>query len=206
MALPCTRVNDTLARRSADSFSTDWLRGVATLPCRAHTYAMTTGTGASRERANAAGTGPEAQGDVPADTFAARLVLVRHHAGRLSIEQAARLTGLNSGNWARWEDGARPRDRIEVSQAISEALNIDLDWLMFGGALIPARGRPTKRRTVDTTWNHPRPGGAGQVTNRPPRGGSKVRVDRVRPISVPPPGRRANYIGTNRQTEARSVA
>jgi transcriptional regulator with XRE-family HTH domain len=96
--------------------------------------------------------------------------MVRHHAGRLSIEQAARLTGLNSGNWARWEDGARPRDRIEVSQAISEALDINLEWLMFGGA---------------TSY---RPGGAGQVTNRPPRGGSKVRVDRVRPISVPAAG------------------
>jgi hypothetical protein len=205
MPVACIRVNDTLTSRSADSFSTHRVFRVATLAGHPHTYAMTTGTGASRERANAAGTGPEARGDVPADTFAARLVLVRHHAGRLSIEQAARLTGLNSGNWVRWEDGARPRDRIEVSQAISEALDINLEWLMFGGPLLPARGRPTKRRTVDTTWNRPRPGGPGQVTNRPPRDGSKVRVDRVRPISVPSPGRRANYVDTNRQTEARAV-
>lgn len=88
--------------------------------------------------------------DIPADTLSARLVLARHHAGRLSIEQAAARCGLNSGNWVRWEDGARPRDRVEVCEAVSQGLRLDLNWLIFGGPLTPARGRPTKRAGLDT--------------------------------------------------------
>lgn len=140
---------------------------------------MTTGTGESRERANAAES-EEVHYDIPADTFALRLVIVRHHAGRLSIEQAAKECGLNPGNWQRWEDGARPRDRIEVSQTISERLRIDLDWLMFGGPLAGARGRPVTKRPGSTTGAYPR------LTERPTPGrpiatGPKGRTDRRNP-------------------------
>jgi DNA-binding XRE family transcriptional regulator len=149
------------------------------------------------------------RGRIPSDTLSNRLVLARRLAG-MTIDQAAEAAGLVSSSWANWENGRRPQQETDVLGAIADALDIDFNWLAFGGPLIPAMGRPVrrmaKRTGADSTWNHPRPGGAGQVTNRPPRGGSKVRVDRVRPISVPPPGRRANYIGTNRQTEARSVA
>jgi len=112
----------------------------------------------------------EQSGDVPADTFAIRLVMVRHHAGRLSIEQAAKLCELNSGNWANWEDGRQPRDRVEVAQRIADSLGVSFNWLLLGGPLIPARGKPTKR--------------ANQVTARKPSSPvrprdtrSKVRVD-----------------------------
>lgn len=85
------------------------------------------------------------RGDIPSDTFAARLVLTRHHRGRLSIEKAAERCGLNAEGWRRWEDGAQPRDKADVVEMISEELQIDRDWLMYGGALTPAQGRLTKR-------------------------------------------------------------
>jgi hypothetical protein len=90
---------------------------------------------------------PEGPGDIPADTWAFRLVASRYHAGRLSIEKAAIRCGLNPANWVRWEAGAKPRDpdQLEVSQAIAEGLDMNLKWLLFGGPLLSARGRPVKR-------------------------------------------------------------
>jgi transcriptional regulator with XRE-family HTH domain len=116
---------------------------------------MTTASPGPEERVP----GTEA-GSIPGDTFSARLVLVRHFAGRLSIEQAARRCGLNAGNWAHWEDGRRPRDQVQVAQAIAEALDINLSWLIFGGALAGARGMPTKRTAEDNRrlpHVHPQP-------------------------------------------------
>lgn len=88
---------------------------------------------------------PVGPGDIPADSFAVRLVLARFHAGRLSIEKAAERCGLNSGNWVRWEDGARPRDKVEVAHAVASGLGMNFNWLLLGGPLLPARGRPVKR-------------------------------------------------------------
>lgn len=159
--------------------------------CRRHTRGMTTGIGEPGERANAAGT-DEVHYDIPSDTFSLRLSIARHHAGRLSIEQAAKLCGINPENWRRWEDGARPRDRIEVSQAISEALRMDLDWLMFGGPLLGARGRPAKRSAEDTHGYRRLTAGPSRTSSVRPRGsGPKVRTDGQRPISPAAPGRRA---------------
>jgi len=110
-----------------------------------HTCGMTTET-----------EGPD-RGAIPSDTFSMRLVIVRHFAGRLSIEQAASQAGINPEAWRRWEDGARPRDLIEATTAISEAYGIDLNWLMFGGPLIPARGKPTKRPNSVTATKPPLP-------------------------------------------------
>lgn len=87
------------------------------------------------------------RGDIPSDTFPARLVLARHHAGRLSIEKASARCGLGEEGWRRWEAGANPRDKVEVAEAICEGLGIDRDWLLFGGPLTPAQGRMTKRTT-----------------------------------------------------------
>jgi transcriptional regulator with XRE-family HTH domain len=100
---------------------------------------MTANTGERDERRLRFGT---PTGAVPADTFAVRLVLVRHHAGRASIEQAAKRCGLNPGNWAHWEDGRQPRDRVDIAQKISDALDVDFEWLLLGGPLTGARGRP----------------------------------------------------------------
>lgn len=94
-------------------------------------------------------TGDTERGAIPSDTFSARLVLVRHFAGRLSIEQAASAAGVNPEAWRRWEDGARPRDQVDVATAISEAHGIDRDWLIFGGPLTPSRGKPVKRSDVN---------------------------------------------------------
>jgi hypothetical protein len=87
------------------------------------------------------------RGEIPSDTFPARLVLARHHAGRLSIEKASARCGLGEEGWRRWEAGANPRDKVEVAEAICEGLGIDRDWLLFGGPLTPAQGRLTKRTT-----------------------------------------------------------
>jgi hypothetical protein len=111
---------------------------------------MTANTG-ERERWDERRDYPEGPGDIPADTFAARLVLARHHAGRLSIEKAADRCGLNSGNWVRWEDGALPRDKVEVAEAVAEGLGMNLKWVLHGGPLLSGRGRPTRsgRRITD---------------------------------------------------------
>ena len=84
------------------------------------------------------------RGAIPADTFAARLRLVRMHAGDLTILEAAERTGLNYGSWSNWERGMMPRDLRDVVLAITGALGIDRDWLMYGGQLAPEprrRGR-----------------------------------------------------------------
>jgi hypothetical protein len=125
----------------------------------------------------------EEQSDIPADTFALRLVMSRHHAGRLSIEQAAARCGLNAGNWAHWEDGRQPRDRPEVCFAIHRGLGMNLQWLLFGGALLGARGKEVKPRVrkgrpVNTTWYAGQTaglsGGDGRVTGGRPKGRSDV--------------------------------
>lgn len=162
-----------------------------------HTRPMTTAsTGERDERANTRPATPT--GDIPADTFAARLVLARHHAGRLSIEKAAALCGVNHGSWANWESGARPRDKIEVGQAIASGLGIDLDWLLFGGPLAGPRGVPTKRAAAGTD----RPDGLNRryavVANRPPdnrpKGGPRSGRQTVSPVGTAAP-RRAARIG-----------
>jgi hypothetical protein len=78
---------------------------------------MTASTGEPAATSSAEAPPPTGPGDIPADTFGARLVLARYHAGRLSIEKAAERCGLNSEGWRRWEDGSKPRDKIEVAQA-----------------------------------------------------------------------------------------
>lgn len=152
---------------------------------------MTASTGERDDRDQARDL-PEGPGDIPADTFALRLLAARHHAGRLSIEKAAERCGLNSENWRRWEDGALPRDKVDVAQAISTGLDINFNWLLLGGALLPARGRPVKRTTpVRRSYlrvsDHPR-------DTRPPGGpqtgdvGQTVRRNRLivrnRPVAA----------------------
>lgn len=94
---------------------------------------------------------PQQPGRVPADTFANRLVLARR-LDSLTIREAAAKCGLHYATWSTWEGGRRPVDVLDAVQRISEALDIDRDWLLFGGPLLPARGRPTKRPKADTEW------------------------------------------------------
>lgn len=78
------------------------------------------------------------RGRIPPDTFAARLRLARMVAGDISIREAAPLCGLNYGSWTGWERGAMPRDLLGTVEKISAGLNIDREWLLFGGPLAEA--------------------------------------------------------------------
>jgi transcriptional regulator with XRE-family HTH domain len=91
---------------------------------------MTTSTGEDRDLHPA-----PARGTIPADTYAHRLMLARAHAGNLSIRAAAERCGLNHANWSNWEQGIRSRSVIDDVQAISEGLDVDREWLLFGGPL-----------------------------------------------------------------------
>lgn len=109
------------------------MRGIATL------MGMTANTG---ERADRGRGYPEGPGDIPADTFGLRMMVSRHHAGRLSIEQAAARCGINPGNWAHWENGRRPLDKVEIARSIADGLGVNFNWLLLGGPLVPVSGRP----------------------------------------------------------------
>ncbi|SRR6266540_416472 len=122
-------------------------------------------------------------GDVPADTFAARLLLARHHAGRLSQREAAERCGLNYASWSNWEEGKRPRDLLDIVGRVSAELGIDFNWLLLGGPLLPAKGRPV-RRTRSATASYPpmavRP--ATPRTDGRPRGASPVQSSTNQPV------------------------
>ena len=75
---------------------------------------------------------------VPRDTFARRLVDIRHEK-RLTVEQAAEVTGLSGATWSTWERGSHPRNMAQVVAQIALALRVDRDWLMWGEAGITRR-------------------------------------------------------------------
>ncbi len=118
---------------------------------------------------------------IPADTLAVRLTIARMHAGHLTIREAAELCGLNYGSWSNWENGAKPRDLLEVAHAVSEGLDVDHDWILFGGPLAGPRGMPVEsRRRSDE-----RPDG---LNMRYPQRPDRPRV--TRPIGRPTEGQR----------------
>lgn len=145
---------------------------VGVAPCLAerHTCAMTANIG-ERERSR-----------IPEDTLAARLVLARHHAGRLSIERAAERCGLNPGNWAHWEDGRRPRDPVAVADAIEAGLGVDSDWLLRGrrGGHTPYSARRSDRPKDNRPNDRPRTGSSSSDLRRPMRRTSGATVAGLR--------------------------
>lgn len=68
---------------------------------------------------------------VPRDSFALRLVALRHDL-ELSQEEIADLCGVKRPTWATWEKGSVPRNQAEVARKISEATGYSLSWLLFG--------------------------------------------------------------------------
>ena len=90
------------------------------------------GSMAAHEAVDAAG----AQPLIPEDSFALRLVIIRRHLG-LSQEEAAARCGLDDGSWSNWENGTKPRGMDRVVGTIAAGLNVDRDWLMWGGPLSP---------------------------------------------------------------------
>lgn len=123
-------------------------------------------------------------GGIPADSFANRLMLARAFAGHLSIRDAADLCDLGRGAWTNWEKGAKPADKIEIAEVISEKLGIDFDWLLFGGQLSNAEGRSQGRKLTR------RRGGADPGTNpKYPDLTDRTIGDVVRPRDNRPNGR-----------------
>lgn len=75
---------------------------------------------------------------IPVDTWAARLLLARAERG-LSQQEAADACGLSRATWSTWERGNTPRQQADVAKAISDALDVDVMWLLYGGPLTPSR-------------------------------------------------------------------
>ena len=146
-------------------------------------------------------------GDIPTDTLAVRLILARHHAGKLSQREAAEKCGVNYGSWSNWEDGRKPRDLLDVVRKVADGLQINYEWLLFGGPLTSARGVPVPKRPVEDTGRYrPVSAGASRPPVRPTTGRPKVRTDPGRPISPVAPGRRAVYVNPVRSSEVISAA
>jgi transcriptional regulator with XRE-family HTH domain len=82
---------------------------------------------------------------VPANTFGQRLRQLRLALGRLSVEEAAALCGLNDKTWSTWENGRHPQRMHEVVNKIAEATNVDRDWLMYGDPPQVTRASFTER-------------------------------------------------------------
>lgn len=105
---------------------------------------MTTANPGERGDANANAPNEPQPGRRPSDSFGNRLVLAIRLTG-LTIREFAEQAGLDDASVSNWTRGMRPRDAVAVCQAISDAHDIEFDWLLLGGPLLPARGRPVKR-------------------------------------------------------------
>lgn len=68
---------------------------------------------------------------VPHDTFASRLVLLRHDLN-LTQQQIADLTGVGRAAWNTWENGSIPRNQADIARKIADATGYDLRWLLYG--------------------------------------------------------------------------
>jgi transcriptional regulator with XRE-family HTH domain len=137
-------------------------------------------------------TSTQRQRPIPADTLMIRLAIARMHAGHLTIREAAERCGLNYASWSNWEQGSRPRDLLGVAHAVSEGLDVDHDWILFGGRLAGPRGMPTERRKplpreYQQATRRPRP---GRPKNRPTpdRGNTRPpRPEQRRPVRISQP-------------------
>ncbi|WP_236738154.1 helix-turn-helix domain-containing protein, partial [Mycobacteroides abscessus] len=71
---------------------------------------------------------------VPADTLAARVVVLRN-ALRMSRREFSQLTGLTENALQGIESGRSPHKLTEKIQAIHRATGASREWLMWGGQL-----------------------------------------------------------------------
>lgn len=81
---------------------------------------------------------------IPPDSFALRLMALRH-ALKLTQQQAAARCGLDDGSWSNWENGVTPRGMDIVVGKIVAGLGADRDWLMWGGGV---RGQNLKKMNL----------------------------------------------------------
>lgn len=134
------------------------------------------------------------RGDIPADSFAARLMLARMHAGHLSIRDAAERCSLGRGAWTNWEKGALPGDIIGVATVIADKLDIDRDWLLFGGALsedrqrVGSRGSADPNRVSDQVSRLRTPASTARQTRPAHRPTGRTSGTQRRPVGVRSPG------------------
>jgi transcriptional regulator with XRE-family HTH domain len=70
---------------------------------------------------------------IPPDTFPDRLLRARK-ARKLTVAQAAAKAGVSPATWSTWERGAHPRDLLDVVRRVSNGLDVDRDWLVWGHA------------------------------------------------------------------------
>lgn len=139
------------------------------------------------------------RGGIPQDTFAVRLAAVRIFAGNLTIQQAAERCGLVDQSWSNWERGVNPRDKSDVVAAISAALEIDRDWLMWGGPLATPEvrvGEARRRFEMGRRLRRPTAGYGDRVirarahsSHRPAEVSQPDIPDRPTPSHHRPPGR-----------------
>jgi transcriptional regulator with XRE-family HTH domain len=137
---------------------------------------MTSTTGEDRGLAPAA-----THRKIPSDTLAIRIMIARVSVG-LTIKEAAERCGLNYGSWSNWEAGKRPLDYMDVTDAISEGLDVDPEWLRRGGPLTPAP--PTQR---DRSGRR----GGGSLTRR-----YVIVPERVTPFGQVKPATRSSQAGS----------
>lgn len=76
---------------------------------------------------------------VPADTLAARVLLIRHEKG-WSQREAAIACGVPFGTWQGIELGRGTRDLMKHIAAIAEGSGYDREWIAWGGPLEPPGG------------------------------------------------------------------
>ena len=91
-----------------------------------------------------------------ADTFGARLVLVRQRMGWSNITEAARQCGLHAESWRLWEQGRMPSRLVTIAMTIATRTGCDYLWLVHG----PGRGEypPTNGLGPDSSasrWLEP---------------------------------------------------
>jgi transcriptional regulator with XRE-family HTH domain len=72
---------------------------------------------------------------VPADTFGARLALVRQVC-EWNVAEAAKACGVSHSSWRNWEHtSTSPRNLEEVARKIAAVTGCEWTWLMVGGPL-----------------------------------------------------------------------
>ena len=86
-------------------------------------------------------TATDAQGWRPHDTLANRLRLVRAEK-KMSQREAAMASGISARVWQNAEDGRDVRDLLAFIAKVSEHLDVDRDWLTWGGPLDGENPRP----------------------------------------------------------------
>jgi transcriptional regulator with XRE-family HTH domain len=146
---------------------------------------------------------PRQRGRIPADTLPNRLTLARKLAG-VSIREAADLCGFGRGAWTNWERGARPLDFLEITGIIAEQLDVDLEWLRFGGPLEGPRGRrvrpSTERSTPTIPGYSPMPARPIMTSDERPDGGYSPSPNKPRPTTTRPRTDRKNVGPDRRQS------